>query len=234
VTTFTSKRRPRAIARVIVGTGLLLALLPACATRAAPRPSARPLPADSAALLAAAIERARPAFPTQGEALAAGVYRESGAPVLAAAPPARATPAPAAPSTATAAATGGATAPAAAPPSPHHAPPPPAPADVHPERTAAITMPTPELADRSESGPGPLEVPRYVVQVAAYRDPGSAALARDEAARRLPDLPARVEEQGGMHRVVVGGWTEEGAAERRLAEIREAYPTAWVRALALP
>lgn len=62
--------------RRAAGTGLL-ALLTACAGGRQSLPGApRQLPADSLALLEAAIARARPAYPTQAEAIRAGVYTE--------------------------------------------------------------------------------------------------------------------------------------------------------------
>jgi hypothetical protein len=47
----------------------------ACAAASAPRRGPGPLPPDSLAVLTAALRQARPAFPTQGEALRSGVYR---------------------------------------------------------------------------------------------------------------------------------------------------------------
>jgi cell division septation protein DedD len=66
---------------------LAVVLAGACAPVGAPPAPPRPLSADSLALLEEAVQRARPAYPTQAEALRAGVYgrrAEAAAPVPAA------------------------------------------------------------------------------------------------------------------------------------------------------
>ena len=62
---------------LLLGTTLPLS---SCATAAPARRGPRPLPADSLAVLTAALRQARPAFSTQREALSAGIYRTDARP----------------------------------------------------------------------------------------------------------------------------------------------------------
>lgn len=82
--------------------------------------------------------------------------------------------------------------------------------------------------------PSSRPAPRFVVQVAAYRDRESAGIALAEAARLLPSLSATIEEASGTFRVVVGGWSTAAAAAADLPGIRSIYPSAWVRAASVP
>lgn len=185
---------------------LLVALPSGCAPRPAVRGAPRPLPPDSAALLARALRTARPAFDTQEEALRSGVYAaaEPPAPVAVAPPPLQGRPLPSPPpSTAT------------------------PPARPTPAAAPAPAAPAPPAADVSESG-------AFVIQVAAFRDEASARAALVAALRDHPRLLPRVEEGGGLYRVILGGWQDVAAAEGRLAELQEAYPTAWIRRRTLP
>jgi|GEM_PF-2967704 len=177
----------------------LPALLTGCFPQQATPTRPRALPADSAAMLASAMRGARPAFPTQDEALRAGVYQE-----VALARPAAAD--------------------RASPVAPPRTTPSPAPPASSPR-----TIPSP--------APSPAQPPRfgqYVVQVAAFSDLASAQRAAIEARRTLPDLATHVEEQNGLFRVSVGSWSDTDTAEASLSRIRELYPSAWVRARAVP
>jgi cell division protein FtsN len=181
-----------------------LAVLSGCSAERPAPIGPRALPADSAAILAAALHRARPAYDTQAEALRAGVYRAM-APV-AAAPPA---PRPTLP-------------PATTPVAPAR----------RPEDAVARQQPSdprPAAADRSAAARA-----EYVVQIAAFYDISSAERAAATARRDLPGFMVRIDEDAGLFRVSMGRWLDAAAAGLRLDEIRGFYPSAWVRLRPLP
>lgn len=66
----------------VFAVGLALVALQGCGAARAAAPSAT-LPADSVELLRQALERVRPAFPTQAEALRSGIYDRTAAPAAA-------------------------------------------------------------------------------------------------------------------------------------------------------
>lgn len=78
-----------------------------------------------------------------------------------------------------------------------------------------------------EAAPG--ATPRFVIQVAAFRDPDTA---RDVAAllgRRHPEYPTRVAaSENGLHRVWLGGWETREQAAAVLDVVRQRYPEAWI------
>lgn len=193
--------------------GLLVLLAgTACATPRAAAPRAT-LPPDSLELLRQALERVRPGYATQADALRAGVYGGREAAVAARPEPAVAAPvpppAPAAP-------------PVREPPPqqnpslPPAAPPPPAPAPAPP----GIPAPDPDG--------------RYVVQIAAFRDEASARLAAADAARSFPALVPLIEVADGWFRLALAGWAQEHDARGALPMLRELYPSAWVRGRGVP
>lgn len=200
-------RASRARAAELLVVLLLGSGLAACGTGQAARPSARPLPADSAALLARALKEVRPAYRTQDEALAAGIYATSLAHLprrdSAMADRRRDAP-PALPRT-------GRADTEANPTPPRNAPPIPAP----PDRTS-----------QPEGG--------YVVQVAAFRDEASALGAAARARREFPLQHVIVEEREGFHRLALGTWPSREEAEQELVRIRSVYPSAWVRLRSVP
>jgi cell division septation protein DedD len=200
-----------------------LVLLAGCAGRAPTPTGGRSLPADSAAMLARALERARPAFRTQEEALRSGVYQ----------PPARvyAADSPAEPPRAAPSAERLAAERAAQPSAPPSTPPSTPPAAPSQPPLEARPIPLPAARPDETTPSGSLE---YVVQVAAFREVISAARALGEARRVLPDLPARVDEQDGLFRVSIGSWQTDSDAQRRLDEIRALFPSAWVRPRTVP
>ncbi|CAN5755943.1 hypothetical protein BH23GEM8_BH23GEM8_18450 [soil metagenome] len=76
--------------------------------------------------------------------------------------------------------------------------------------------------------------PEYVVQIAAFHDLSSAERAATIARRDLPGIPVRIDRESGLFRVSIGRWLDAEAAGLRLDEIREFYPSAWVRIRSLP
>lgn len=182
-----------------------LAALAACAPARAAAPRAS-LPPDSLALLRQALDRVRPAFQTQAEAIRAGVYarRETGPLVLGE--------------------------PSAVPP----AAPPPAPPAVPPGVPVAPPPAAPEPAPARPDLPVPPREHAYVVQIAAYRDEASARAASEDALRTFPTLVPVVEVADGWFRVALAGWPDEHAARAALPPIREIYPSAWVRQRPVP
>lgn len=169
---------------------LLLLAITGCgsARTATPRAS---LPPDSVALLAEALQRARPAYPTQTEALRSGIYasREP------------------------------AVGPVLGTPGPRQEPPAP----------SSISRPPAEGLPEAPARPH-----RFGVQIAAFRDQASAALAAADAHRHFPDLVAIVEPGDGWFRVALAGWPDESGAQAALGSIRLLYSGAWVRSLPVP
>ena len=191
--------------RVTAIMALALVALAACAPARAAAPRAS-LPPDSLALLRQALERVRPAFPTQAEAIRAGVYaRRDAGPLVLGEPSA---------------------VPAAAPPDASPPPPPVVPARPQP----AAPEPAPALPD----APVASREHAYVVQIAAYRDEPSARAAAADALRTFPTLVPVVEVSDGWFRVALAGWPDEQAARAALPPIREIYSSAWVRPRAVP
>lgn len=192
---------------------LLLAVtaLPGCgaARAAAPRET---LPPDSVELLRRALERARPAFQTQAEALRSGVYDRAAptadTPARRADPPRPATPA------------GSQTDPSRRPPPP--------PAD-RPERSERPERPERPRPEAPEVGSH-----RFGIQIAAFRDGPSAEIAAVEARRSFPELTVSASEAEGWFRVIVAGWAAESDAVAALPAVRSRYPSAWVRRLSVP
>jgi cell division septation protein DedD len=165
----------------------------------------RPLPADSAAMLTAALQRARPAYDTQAEALRAGVYRPV-VPFAAAHPGSSPDPSPT-PTTG-------------------------APAARRPEDATVRQRPS---EPRPDAGVRPAAArAEYVVQIAAFQDLSSAERAASTARRDLPGLVVRIDQDAGLFRVSIGRWLDAAAAGLRLHEIREFYPSAWVRVRSVP
>ena len=188
--------------------GLALALVvvavQGCGAARAATPTAT-LPPDSVELLRRALERARPGFPTQADALRSGVYQPDD---VAAAPREERAVRPVAPAPPAD--------PGSAPPRPT---PPPAPAD----------RPSPPRPDPPGSAPA-----RFGIQIAAFRDAASADFAAREARRTFPDLTVTATAADGWFRVIVAGWARESDAAAALPAVRARYPSAWVRALPLP
>jgi cell division protein FtsN len=196
--------------RIRIRFGLVcLAVFGGCAAEQPARMGPRALPADSAAILATALQRARPAFDTQAEALRAGVYR--------AAPPH--------------AAAAAASAPVTRPAAPNPAVPPAAPAQRPDDVMVRQRSSEPGRVTGDRSGATRAE---YVVQIAAFHDLSSAERAATLARRNLPGIPVRIDEDAGLYRVSMGRWLDAAAAGLRLDEIREFYPSAWVRLRAVP
>jgi cell division protein FtsN len=212
----------RATIRICI---LCLGVLGGCSAEPPARMGPRVLPADSAAILATAVQRARPAYETQAEALRSGVYRS--------APPVTAPPITAPPVTAPAATAPAGAAPQVAPPrEPSPVNPPVAPTrgqDDAVVRRQQTSDPPPVTSNRSEAARA-----EYVVQIAAFRDLSSAERAAATARRDLPGMVVRIDEDTGLFRVSVGRWLDLAAAGLRLDEIREFYPSAWVRARPVP
>lgn len=188
---------------------LALAALAACAPARASAPSAS-LPPDSLALLRQALERVRPAYPTQAEAIRAGVYaaRPSGPPVLGEPSSTAPTPPPAAP--------------------PRQDP------SVPTKPEPAAPEPPPRRPAPPPAVPAPAPDVRWVVQIAAYRDEASARAAAADALRTFPTLVPVVEVADGWFRVALAGWAEEHGARAALPDIREVYSSAWVRPRSVP
>ncbi len=292
----------------IVALAAAALLLAGCGARSAPAaaPTARPLPADSARLLELAIVSARPAYATQEQALAAGVYRGAALASAAranpptdrrpsAAAPAPTTPAPETPvrnspvrqappvevaprasspvallgeETDALSADASSTAPGGVASMEQRVEAATAPslwperldprgggvgADVradaarHDSRSGEpgvtdglVTLRQPTVADEQpEERSGPIGADaaasgRFVVQIAAFRDLSSAERALADAGRLLTSLPTAIEREAGVFRVIAGGWEDESAARARLPEVRQRYPTAWVRPRTLP
>jgi cell division protein FtsN len=177
-------------------------LLPACTTRPEPpRAGPRPLPADSAALLDAAIRQARPAYRTQREAIASGAYR-SGVPVRLAAAPAAQSP-PAAP---------------VMPPRDSGPAPGSTPTPAAPERRGGAE---PDRAPPSAGGV-------WVVQIGSFPGMDGAITAALDAERAVPGARGVLEVVGTAYRVVLQGWNSEADAEAARSAIRSAFPDARV------
>ncbi len=187
--------------RVTIGLFIIcLTFFGGCSAERPARIGPRALPADSAAILATALQRATPAYRTQDDALRAGVYRSAG-PVVAAAPVL-----------------------------------PPLTAPVVPARSPDDVMVRPD-ASRPQSeitDPSAAARPEYVVQIAAFHDLSSAERAASIARRNLPEMPVRIDQDANLFRVSIGRWLDAASAGFRLDEIREFYPSAWVRVRSLP
>lgn len=179
-------------------------VLQGCGASRAAAPSAT-LPPDSAELLRRALERVRPAFPTQEEAIRAGVYAGRTAAASPADEPVGIPPRSPAPVT------------GAAAPSPDAPPAPPR------ERSS------PDHPDPAAEG-----ARRFGIQVAAFRDAVSADLAAAEARRTFPRLDVSATLADGWFRVILTGWALETEATAALPAVRSRYPSAWVRPLPVP
>lgn len=188
---------------------LTLAAVAGCAPARAAAPRAS-LPPDSLALLRQALERVRPGFPTQAEAIRAGVYdaRPAGPPVLGE--------------------------PSSAPPTPPPASLPPQEPRVPTQPEPSAPEPPPRRAPARSSGPAPAGDHAWVVQIAAYRDEASARAAVADALRTFPTLVPVVEVADGWFRVTLAGWADEHGARAALPDIREIYSSAWVRPRSVP
>jgi hypothetical protein len=247
---FGTRHRHGSARAAIVITAVLLA---GCAAGRGPdaSPTTRVISSDSMRILERAIADARPAYETQGQALAAGVY---GGTVLAAgrtveplAPPRTIDASPVAPPRhvdASPVALLGESAedspeptrppvPIAAATQPGAPRPTPAPGV---EAEPPALEPNPRRDGPAPStGPGaPVPGGRFTIQIAAFRDPESAARVAREAGSRVADLKLTVEPDDGLFRVVAGGWNSEAEARSRLPELRGAYPSAWVRERPVP
>jgi cell division septation protein DedD len=183
-------------------------------------------------MLERALRAVRPAYDTQDLALRSGIYagveapREASVPGVAAAtppPPAPRDAAPAGRSPMAAAADAAAAARAAGSPGAAREPEPAATVPARPPGHEPMRLPT----------PAPVSVD-YVVQIAAFRDGASAHAALQLARREHPELAVSLESHDGVHRVVLGGWSDMAAAEARLPELRRLYPAAWARRRAVP
>lgn len=197
-----------------LGAAGLLVLLAgtACATPRAAAPRAT-LPPDSLELLRRALERVRPGYATQAEALRSGTYRGHEAPVAARPEPPVAAPIP----------------PSAPVPRPLRDPP--------PQQNPSLppTAPGPSAPAPAPPGmPAPDPDGRYLVQIAAFRDEAAARLAAADAARAFPALVPLIELADGWFRLALAGWTREHDARGALPVLRELYPGAWVRGRGVP
>lgn len=86
-------------------------------------------------------------------------------------------------------------------------------------RDAAAAPEEPEVSEAA---------PRFVIQVAAFRDPDSA---RDLAAllrRHYPEYPAQVVPEGDLYRVWLGAWGTREEALGALELVRRRHPGAWI------
>jgi hypothetical protein len=161
----------------------------------------RTLDPDSAAALRRALPDVQPAFDTQEDALRSGIYDQAAPPP--AEPRLLGEPV--------------ARTPAAAPA-------PPAPAPAAPPAPARTQPPAP--APTSLSGE---EDHRYVIQIAAFRDSGSAGALAAVAARDFPNLPTVVDYRDGWFSVSLAGWPTAEDAAAALESVRSRHRSAWVR-----